>query len=74
MFANEPTYGMSSCAPIHNITSNSIYATTCIDIRATGELSDFFVLSEQDNFYLLLNEDEQLSHDASAKLGIKFGN
>ena len=60
---------MSSCAPVYNFTSDSIYAATCVDIRATGDLADFFVLAEQQksaNFYLLFNEDEIINDEEYA--------
>ena len=64
MFVNEPIIGISSCAPIRRKsgTSSEIYAVTCVDVRATGDLNDFFDLGsspgKNPNFYLLFNEDD----------------
>ena len=64
LFVNEPIIGISSCAPIRrkSETSSEIYAVTCVDVRATGDLNDFFDLGSSSelnpNFYLMFNEDE----------------
>lgn len=65
---------MSACAPVSNMTSDSIYAVTCTDIRATGDMADFFFMTELQknfNYYLLFNDDDFVNHKSQETL---FGN
>ena len=53
LYANEPIYGISTCAPVRKQTSiddpGEIYAATCVDMASTGNLNDYFHMSVLEN-------------------------
>ena len=66
-FVNEPIYGLSVCAPVIKQKSADVSgefkAATCVDVRATGAINDYFFIDSKLkdlNFFLIFNKDMDL--------------